>query len=192
MSDPTWIELSLFLGLGAWVSGLVNLLMNLRFVHTLGEVDSLSIGEPAPRLSILVPARDEEESVHDAVDSYCRQDYPDFEVIVVDDRSSDGTGAILAELSKRYENLMVVEGTDPADGWLGKAAALQRAQELAAAGEYRLACHLVEMAVAAEPDQREAHGARAEIYAERRRRESSLMAKGIYGFAARESEARAR
>ena len=48
---------------------------------------------------------------------------------------------------------------------------------------------LVELAVQAEPESRDAHGARADIYGERRRSESSLMAKGIYGFAARESRA---
>ena len=72
----------------------------------------------------------------------------------------------------------------------GVDALVTRAQQLAGAGDDRLACHLIEMAVLAEPDHKRAHGARAEIYAERRQRESSLMAKGIYGFAARESEAR--
>jgi alkyl sulfatase BDS1-like metallo-beta-lactamase superfamily hydrolase len=72
----------------------------------------------------------------------------------------------------------------------GVEALVARARELAAAADFRLACHLVEMAVGAAPDDAGAHGARAEIYAERRKRESSLMAKGIYGDAARESEAR--
>ncbi|MFQ5415547.1 MAG: alkyl sulfatase dimerization domain-containing protein [Myxococcota bacterium] len=65
---------------------------------------------------------------------------------------------------------------------------VRRARELAQSGDFRLACHLIEMAAQAEPESVAAHRARAEIYKERRRRESSLMAKGIYGFAARESE----
>jgi alkyl sulfatase BDS1-like metallo-beta-lactamase superfamily hydrolase len=72
----------------------------------------------------------------------------------------------------------------------GVAALVGRAEELAGAGEHRTACHLIEMAVLAEPDDKRAHGARAAIYAERRARETSLMSKGIYGFAARESEAK--
>ena len=66
-----------------------------------------------------------------------------------------------------------------------------RAEALAQAGEFRLACHLVEMAVLAEPDNRRAHGARAEIYAKRRDREGSLMSRGIFGAAASESQEKA-
>jgi alkyl sulfatase BDS1-like metallo-beta-lactamase superfamily hydrolase len=63
-----------------------------------------------------------------------------------------------------------------------------RAEALAQAEEFRLACHLIEMAVLAEPDNRRAHGARAEIYARRRDREGSLMSRGIFGAAASESQ----
>jgi alkyl sulfatase BDS1-like metallo-beta-lactamase superfamily hydrolase len=68
---------------------------------------------------------------------------------------------------------------------------VSRAKELAAAEDLALACHLIELAVSAAPDDAEAHGARAEIYKERRKRELSLMSKGIYGHAARESQAAA-
>jgi alkyl sulfatase BDS1-like metallo-beta-lactamase superfamily hydrolase len=67
---------------------------------------------------------------------------------------------------------------------------VDRAREVAESSDFRLACHLIEMAVLAEPDHKAAHGARAEIYARRRDRETSLMARGIYGFASRESEAK--
>jgi len=66
-----------------------------------------------------------------------------------------------------------------------------RAESLAQAGELRLACHLIEMAVLAEPDSGRAHGARSEIYAERRNREGSLMSRGIFGAAASESQQKA-
>ena len=71
----------------------------------------------------------------------------------------------------------------------GLDAYLARARELADAGDLRLACHLVETAVQAEPESIEAHGARAEVYAARRAAESSLMSKGIFAAAARESAA---
>jgi alkyl sulfatase BDS1-like metallo-beta-lactamase superfamily hydrolase len=64
---------------------------------------------------------------------------------------------------------------------------IDRARALAEAGDMRLACHLVEMATLAAPDHKEAHGARAEIYGKRRKEELSLMSKGIYGHAERES-----
>ncbi|MFP4513051.1 MAG: alkyl sulfatase dimerization domain-containing protein [Acidimicrobiales bacterium] len=69
----------------------------------------------------------------------------------------------------------------------GVAPLVERARTLADAGDLRLACQLVELATQAAPDDRDAHGARAEIYQARRRAESSLMAKGIYGWAARQS-----
>jgi alkyl sulfatase BDS1-like metallo-beta-lactamase superfamily hydrolase len=66
---------------------------------------------------------------------------------------------------------------------------VKRAQELAEADEWRLACHLIELAAQAVPDDRTFHGVRADIYRRRRKRELSLMAKGIYGHAARTSAA---
>ena len=66
-----------------------------------------------------------------------------------------------------------------------------RAEGLSQAQEFRLACHLIEMAVLAEPENRRAHGARAEIYARRRDREGSLMSRGIFGAAARDSQEKA-
>ena len=66
-----------------------------------------------------------------------------------------------------------------------------RGQEVAEAGDLRLACHLVEMAALADPDDIEVHRVRAEVYQRRRNEELSLMSKGIYGAAARESAGKA-
>ncbi|HAJ47804.1 MAG TPA: MBL fold metallo-hydrolase [Alphaproteobacteria bacterium] len=73
----------------------------------------------------------------------------------------------------------------------GAAKLAQRAQDLSAANEMRLACHLAEMAVQAEPGNKTAHAIRRDVYMARREQELSLMAKGIYGAAARDSEAAA-
>jgi alkyl sulfatase BDS1-like metallo-beta-lactamase superfamily hydrolase len=62
-----------------------------------------------------------------------------------------------------------------------------RGRALAEAGELRIACQLVELAAQAEPGDREVHAARAEVYERRRKSELSLMARGIYGQAARDS-----
>jgi alkyl sulfatase BDS1-like metallo-beta-lactamase superfamily hydrolase len=71
-------------------------------------------------------------------------------------------------------------------GGAGRLAA--RALELAGQGEMRLACHLVEMAADADPANKEVHAARRDIYRQRREGELSLMAKGIFGAAAEESD----
>jgi alkyl sulfatase BDS1-like metallo-beta-lactamase superfamily hydrolase len=66
---------------------------------------------------------------------------------------------------------------------------MHRAQELAASGDLRLACHLADFAGWAAPDDPDIHRARAEVYEARRKSELSLMAKGIFRGASRESEA---
>ena len=65
---------------------------------------------------------------------------------------------------------------------------MARAKDLAASGDLRLACHLADFAGWAAPDEPNIHRDRAEIYETRRKSESSLMAKGIFKGASRESE----
>lgn len=69
----------------------------------------------------------------------------------------------------------------------GAARLSERAAALAASGEFRVACHLAEMAALAAPGDAEVHSVRAEVYEKRAVAETSLMAKGIYRWAASES-----
>lgn len=73
----------------------------------------------------------------------------------------------------------------------GAEALTKRAEELAGSGRLDLACQVVEWAAQASPDDPSVHRARAEIYMQRHRAESSLMAKGIFASTARESESKA-
>jgi chlorobactene glucosyltransferase len=73
-----------------------------------------------PRVSVLVPARNEERNVESCVASLLAQDYPDFEVIVLDDHSSDDTGPILARLAATDSRLRLLDGAPLPQGWLGK------------------------------------------------------------------------
>ncbi len=70
----------------------------------------------------------------------------------------------------------------------GGAARLAKRAQALMDEDLRLACHLIEMAVQAQPDDKALHAIRAEIYQHRRGLESSLMAKGIFGAAANESK----
>jgi chlorobactene glucosyltransferase len=93
----------------------------------------------APLVSVLVPARNEEHRVlADCIRSILAQDYERFEVIAVNDRSTDGTGAILEALAKSDDRLRVIQGEEPPAGWLGKPFAMQQAFRYAH-GEWILA-----------------------------------------------------
>jgi chlorobactene glucosyltransferase len=81
-------------------------------------------GADAPFLSIVVPARNEERAVEAGVRSLLAQEYPRFQVVVVEDRSTDRTGEILARLAAADPRLTVVHGAEPPPGWLGKPHAL--------------------------------------------------------------------
>jgi alkyl sulfatase BDS1-like metallo-beta-lactamase superfamily hydrolase len=71
----------------------------------------------------------------------------------------------------------------------GASVLIDRATTLSDAGDHRLACHLADLAGWAAPDDVGVHTSRALVYRARRAAESSLMAKGIFAGAARESEA---
>ncbi|HSL43076.1 MAG TPA: glycosyltransferase [Anaerolineales bacterium] len=89
----------------------------------------------APLISVCIPARNEERNIRTCVESILAQDYPNFEVIVLDDRSTDGTSEILRHLSTQSDRLKVIHGSDLPDGWAGKPHALFQAAA-AAQGEW--------------------------------------------------------
>jgi glycosyltransferase involved in cell wall biosynthesis len=90
-----------------------------------------------PRISILFAARDEEEKLPSALATLMEIDYPELEVVAVDDRSQDATGRILDEFAAAHPRLRVVHVERFPDGWLGKPHGLQKAYE-ASSGEWLL------------------------------------------------------
>lgn len=86
---------------------------------------------PFPKLSVIVPARNESANIVRCLSSLAVQDYPDFEVIVVDDRSEDDTYALCQQLARQYPRLRVVSGVDLPQGWQGKNWANQQGVEVA-------------------------------------------------------------
>lgn len=88
--------------------------------------------ERSMKISVIIPARDEEENLGRLLPTLSRQVLPPFEVIVVDDQSSDGT----AELARR-EGARVVSGSELPAGWYGKPWACHQGAEVAT-GEWLL------------------------------------------------------
>ncbi len=77
-----------------------------------------------PRLSIITAARNEARRIEVALTSLLRLDYPALEIIAVDDRSTDETGAILERLARQHSRLTIKHILDLPEGWLGKNHAL--------------------------------------------------------------------
>ena len=75
---------------------------------------------PRPKVSVLVPARDEAENIERTIRSLAAQDYPALEIVAVDDRSVDGTGEILLRLAAELPALRVIAVETLPAGWLGK------------------------------------------------------------------------
>lgn len=79
-----------------------------------------SDGNKAPFVSICIPARNEEAVIERCVTSALKQNYPNFEVLVLDDNSTDGTTQILEKLSGIINNLHHINGKPKPEDWLGK------------------------------------------------------------------------
>ncbi len=91
-----------------------------------------------PSLAVIVPACNEERYLEKALRSLCDQDYPNFRVIVVNDRSTDETPIILERLQREYRRLSVETITALPRGWLGKPHALWKGANLAGDAEWLL------------------------------------------------------
>lgn len=90
-----------------------------------------------PRVSIVIPACNEAETIEPALHSVLALDYPDLEIIVVNDRSTDHTQAVLARMQQRHPRIRLHAVRSLPAGWLGKSHALQSGAELAT-GAYLL------------------------------------------------------
>lgn len=78
-------------------------------------------GSGPPFVSVIVPARNEALDIVECLLSLTASTYPSFEVIVVDDRSDDGTGELARALPRgKADRLEVIDGRPLPEGWLGK------------------------------------------------------------------------
>jgi len=94
-----------------------------RSVQALRDVSPDTTHNPQ-RVSIIVAARNEQRNIRDAISSLLNLSYPNYELIVVNDRSEDDTGKILAELSTETSHLKIIQIEALPPGWLGKNHAL--------------------------------------------------------------------
>lgn len=104
---------------------------NLHAELTLPETSENGVPNPAILISVIIPAKDEEQYVEAAVRSVLASTYRHLEVIVVNDRSADRTGAILQALEREDSRLRLVNINELPDGWTGKTHALYEGSQQA-------------------------------------------------------------
>ena len=107
--------------------------LNARAWRNLRELPSCSSPD-RPKVSLLVPARNEASNLERLLPSLLAQDYTNLEIIVLDDHSKDGTLEVIRKYAALDSRLQPIEGADLPNGWLGKPHACQQLSR-AASGE---------------------------------------------------------
>jgi chlorobactene glucosyltransferase len=120
-----YIQAAIVLGL------VVLLLVSLTNLYYLKRLSSYRPPARWPRISVLVPARNEESSIGECAKCLLEQQYPDFQLIILDDNSTDRTWEILQEYSRSDSRLRLIKGKPLPDDWLGKHWACHQLAEVA-------------------------------------------------------------
>ncbi|MGO9115454.1 MAG: glycosyltransferase [Thermoguttaceae bacterium] len=119
-----------FIGCVYWLWMFVGTLRVVRNVPWLAR----SVSPPPqtwPKLSIVIPACNEAASLESALCSVLEQDYPELEIILIDDRSTDGTATIVDRMAQSDRRILAIHVEQLPEGWLGKVHALALGAEKA-------------------------------------------------------------
>jgi len=103
---------------GAWVLLIKTMIDSFRYTPLLDKFDQKP--HHSPRVSVILPARNEENFIQKCLDSLTAQDYPNYEIITIDDSSEDSTGSIIAQYAKKNSKVIHVSAGPKPEGWMGK------------------------------------------------------------------------
>jgi len=103
---------------GAWIFLIKSMVDSFRLTPYLDKFENTS--KTNPKVSIILPARNEEEYIEKCLDSLISQDYENYEIIVIDDSSEDSTGKIISEYAKNHPKVIPVSARPKPEGWMGK------------------------------------------------------------------------
>ena len=102
----------------AWIFLIKSMMDSFRLTPYLDKFENKS--KSTPKVSIILPARNEENFIGNCLDSLIKQDYQNYEIIVIDDSSDDSTWKIISEYAKMNSNIVPVSAKPKPDGWVGK------------------------------------------------------------------------
>ena len=102
----------------AWIFLIKSMMNSFRLTPYLDKFENTSKSEP--KVSIILPARNEETFIGKCLDSLTRQNYENYEIIVINDSSEDNTEKIISEYAERYANVVPVSARPKPEGWMGK------------------------------------------------------------------------
>ena len=116
---------------------LINIFLSFLFTRKNKRNDSIDISSKEPLISVLIPARDEEDNIQRCINSLLKQSYSNIEVLILDDDSKDNTFTLATEISDLDSRVNVYKGKKIPNGWLGKNWACHQLSEKAN-GEFLL------------------------------------------------------
>ena len=104
---------------GTWIYFIGYMLKSLKQSPTLQSIDKTLVTKNI-KVSVILPARNEEKYIAKCLESLTSQDYANFEIIAIDDSSTDGTADIMYQYARKSCSIVVVNAKPKPDGWVGK------------------------------------------------------------------------
>jgi cellulose synthase/poly-beta-1,6-N-acetylglucosamine synthase-like glycosyltransferase len=124
---------AIFAGIfGVWVYFLAYMTKSFRLAP---RMEDFAPASGRPKVSVILPARNEEKYIASCLDTLLAQDYPNFEVIAINDSSTDRTGEIIQFYAARDRRIVYVSTPAKPEGWAGKNWACHQGYKRAS-GEY--------------------------------------------------------
>ena len=103
---------------GAWVFLIKSMIDSFRLTPYIDRFDKKVHSNP--KVSIILPARNEEEHIGKCLESLINQDYENYEIVAIDDSSNDKTGVIISDYAKKNSKIIHVKAKPKPEGWMGK------------------------------------------------------------------------
>ena len=102
-----------------WFIQLYSTILVVKNIRSVASLKS-PVKRSWPRVSVIMPARNEAATIEQALHIRCESDYPDLELIVINDRSTDDTGVIAERIAKTDDRVRVIHIETLPEGWIGK------------------------------------------------------------------------